>query len=286
MISDKKILIIGSSGQLGSTLISNYPDARSTDQKSLDISNEDMVNSYDWSGIEVIINAAAYTNVDGAETPEGRILSWKINASGPAYLSKVATKHGITLIHVSTDYVFDGSHSIHDENEEFSPLGVYGQTKAAGDIAVSTTQKHYILRTSWLIGDGPNFVKTMIGLANKNISPKVVSDQIGRLTFTETLVEAIDYLLSNNCDFGTYNLSNSGEPASWANITRKIFATLNRSDLEVAETTTDEYFSSKTGIAPRPLNSVFSLDKIKSVGYKISPWQEELVNYVKREKNL
>ena len=100
---------------------------------------------------------------------------------------------------------------------------------AAGDIAAALTPKHYILRTSWVIGEGANFVRTMMSLAEKNISPSVVDDQIGRLTFTKELVRAVDHLVSNNCDYGTYNLTNSGESASWADITKLIFKTINSS---------------------------------------------------------
>ena len=177
--------------------------------------------------------------------------------------------------------MFDGTQEIHDENEPFAPLGVYGQSKAAGDIAVSTTPKHYIVRTSWLIGDGPNFVRTMIGLSKKGVSPTVVNDQIGRLTFAETLVSAISYLLEQKAAYGTYNISGDGEPASWAGISRLIFQELGREDLKITDTTTKEYFASKEGIAPRPLFSSFNLDKIKSTGFVISDWREDLKKYIK-----
>jgi dTDP-4-dehydrorhamnose 3,5-epimerase len=185
---------------------------------------------------------------------------------------------------VSSDYVFDGTKDAHTETEDYAPLGVYAQTKAAGDIAVSIAPRHYIVRVSWLIGDGPNFVRTMMSLAEKNISPTVVADQIGRLTFTETLVAAIDHLLSSKAESGTYNLTNEGEPASWAGITREIFKDLGRDDLTVTDTTTKEYFASKTGVAPRPLKSTLDLSKIKSTGFDIRGWREELSNYIKSEQ--
>jgi dTDP-4-dehydrorhamnose reductase len=113
--------------------------------------------------------------------------------------------------------------TLHAEDEDFSPLSVYGASKAAGDIAVSLAPKHYILRTSWVIGEGKNFVRTMLELGKKGVAPSVVSDQIGRLTFTKELVKAIDLLLKDNHEYGTYNVSNGGEPASWADITRSNF---------------------------------------------------------------
>lgn len=284
-MDESRILIIGANGQLGKALRAKYPKAAVVDREEFDITDGQFVQNYDWSKIDIILNSAAYTNVDGAETLEGRKSAWLINASGPGYLAKAAAEHRLTLLHVSSDYVFDGSNELHDENESFTPLGVYGQSKAAGDIAVSTVPKHYIVRTMWLIGDGPNFVRTMIDLAKKNISPTVVSDQIGRLTFTDSLVDAISYLLSSNSPYGTYNISNDGDSASWADIARLIFKELGQDDLSVTDTTTKEYFAGKENIAPRPLHSSLNLDKIKSAGFAIKNWREKLGEYIKKEQN-
>ena len=281
-MDDSTIFIVGANGQLGKALKAQYPNAHSADINEMDITNSDSVANYDWNGIKYILNAAAYTNVDGAETAEGRIAAWNVNASAVANLVRAAQANDLTLVHVSSDYVFDGTQDPHTENEPFSPLGVYAQTKAAGDIAVSLAPKHYILRTSWVIGDGPNFVRTMLGLGQKGIAPTVVADQIGRLTFTSELVKAIDHLLRNNSEFGTYNVSNSGEAASWAEITREIFK-VSGYDLAVTDTTTQEYFSAKTGIAPRPLNSTLALDKLQAAGFTFTDWREELKAYISKE---
>lgn len=296
-ISDENIFIVGANGQLGTALRAKYPKAKFADIKELDITDKNSVESFDWSGIDVIINAAAYTNVDGAESPEGRIAAWSVNADAVANLVAVSAQYNATLVHISTDYVFDGTAETHTEDEAFAPLSVYGASKAAGDIAVSLAPKFYILRTSWVIGEGNNFVRTMMNLAGKDISPTVVHDQIGRLTFTSELVRAIDHLLfgkpeetSNikpqisNIDspfpYGTYNVTNSGESVSWADITREIFKLLGRDDLTVSNTTTKEYFKDKEGIAPRPLQSTLDLSKIQSTGFKPTDWQEELKNYI------
>jgi dTDP-4-dehydrorhamnose reductase len=223
LLNNTKIFITGANGQLGTALKSEHPGARSADKHELDITNKESVHNFDWTGIEYILNAAAYTNVDGAETSEGRVAAWKVNAEAVSNLSEVARLHDITLVHISSDYVFDGTKEPHTEEEDFSPLSVYGASKAAGDIATSLAPKHYILRTSWVIGDGKNFVRTMLGLGQKGVAPTVVSDQIGRLTFTKELVKAIEILLKDNHEYGTYNVSNSGGPASWADITRSIF---------------------------------------------------------------
>lgn len=282
-MDSSRFLIIGAYGQLGKALQAKYPEATAVDRDSFDLTDWKSVSSYDWSKFDVVLNAAAYTNVDGAEAPEGRELAWKINAVGPGYLSKVANQHDLTIVHVSSEYVFDGQEEVHKESEGFSPLGVYAQTKAAGDIAISLSPKYYILRTSWLIGDGPNFVRTMINLASRDISPTVVSDQIGRLTFTKTLVAAIDLLLNTKAEFGTYNVSDDGQPASWAEITKQIFKEIGRDDLTVTDSTTADYFAAKTGISPRPLNSSFDLSKIKAVGLKLPDWEQDLHDYIKIE---
>lgn len=282
-MNDGQIFITGANGQLGRALKAKYPGARSADVKELDISDRDSVGNYDWSGIKVILNAAAYTNVDGAETPEGRVAAWKVNAAAVASLAKIAGEHGITLVHVSTDYVFDGTNDPHTEDEPFSPLSVYGQSKAAGDIAAGLAPKHYVLRSSWVVGEGPNFVRTMLGLGQKGIEPKVVSDQVGRLTFTSELVRIIDHLLTTNAEYGTYNATNSGEPASWADITRAIFKQAGY-DLTVTDTSTAEYYEGKEGIAPRPLKSTLSLDKLEGTGFIPTDWREDLAKYIEKEE--
>lgn len=281
-MDDSAFVIIGANGQLGTALRERYPKAKAVDADTLDITDRVAVQAFDWSKVTTILNAAAYTNVDGAETSEGRVTAWQVNAVGPRNLAEVATQHELTLVHISTDYVFDGTNENHTEDEPFSPLSVYGQSKAAGDIAVSTAPKHYVLRTTWVIGEGKNFVRTMLGLGQKGVAPTVVADQIGRLTFTSELVRIIDHLLNNSSAFGTYNATNSGEPASWADITREIFK-FGKFDLKVTDTTTAEYFASKPGVAPRPLNSVMDLAKLGQASFVPRDWREDLQAYIKKE---
>lgn len=282
-MDDSRILIIGAAGQLGTAFRNRFPNAIATDRDELDITDWESVKNFDWSKVDLILNAAAYTNVDGAETPEGRASAWNINAVAVSYLAKVANQHDLTIVHISSEYVFDGNKAPHTETEQFTPLGVYAQSKAAGDIAVATASKYYILRTSWVIGEGNNFVRTMMGLAAKNISPTVVDDQVGRLTFTETLVDATEHLLQTKAAYGTYNVSNSGEPASWADITRAIFSELERDDLTVTGTSTAEYFASKPEAAPRPLKSEMDLQKILATGLILRDWNIDLHNYIQTE---
>jgi dTDP-4-dehydrorhamnose reductase len=266
--------------QLGKALTARFPGAQAVDRDKLDITDPVALQTFDWTGLKYLINAAAYTNVDGAETKDGRISAWMINVQAVSNLAKMALLHDLTLVQVSTDYVFDGRISPHPEDEPMAPLGVYAQTKAAADLLVGVLPKHYVIRVSWLIGDGPNFVRTMIGLAAKNISPKVVEDQVGRLTFTDTLVYGIERLLSDNAQPGTYNLTNSGEEASWADITRAIFSAIHRDDLSVTGVTTAEYYHDKPGIAPRPLKSTLDLTKIEAMGIHPVDWREAMSAYI------
>lgn len=282
-MDDSRILIIGAAGQLGTAFRNRFPNAIATDRDELDITDWESVKNFDWSKVDIILNAAAYTNVDGAETPEGRASAWNINAVAVSYLAKVANEHDVTIVHISSEYVFDGTKAPHTETEQFTPLGVYAQSKAAGDIAVAIASKHYILRTSWVIGEGNNFVRTMIGLAAKNISPTVVDDQVGRLTFTGTLVDATEHLLKTKAAYGTYNVSNGGEPASWAEITRTIFSELGRDDLIVTGTSTADYFANKPEAAPRPLKSEMDLQKITATGLTLRNWKTDLHEYIQAE---
>ena len=275
-------LIVGAKGQLGLALQAKYPAARAVDVDELDITDRTSVENFDWSGIEVILNAAAYTNVDGAETAEGRKAAEQVNVTAVGFLVEIARKHDMTLVHISTDYVFDGTKSPHREDEPFSPLSVYGSTKAEADKLVSQLPKHYILRTSWVIGEGKNFVRTMLELGKKGVNPSVVSDQIGRLTFTSELVRAIDHLLNVKAAFGTYNVSNSGDATSWAEITRAIFKQAGLPNT-VTDITTAEYYKDKPGIAPRPHQSTLDLSKIQATGFNSTDWREDLKAYIDKE---
>ena len=162
-MDDSKFLIIGAYGQLGKALSERYPKAKAVDRDKLDITDIVALTAFDWSNVEVVFNAAAYTNVDGAETAEGREMAWRINVQAVGNLARICALHDLTMVQISSDYVFDGTKSPHSEGESLTPLGVYAQTKAAADIIVGTLPKNYVLRVSWLIGDGPNFVRTMVG---------------------------------------------------------------------------------------------------------------------------
>lgn len=309
-MAPKRTLVTGSNGQLGCAVralahergVVDFFDF--TDRDEFDFSDAAAYDSIDWSLYGTVINCGAYTAVDKAETPEGRVDCWLANASGPALLARVCAQHDITLVHVSSDYVFDGTCELHSENELLSPLGVYGQSKAAGDIAVAGCPRHYIVRSSWVIGEGKNFVRTMAALSDRCASDDdvlrqvtVVNDQIGRLTFTNDMAQGIFWLLgyrggdlepSAPAPCGTYNLTGSGEPASWADIARCVFDLRNGNGNAVVSVSTADYYANAQGpISPRPVHSTLDLSKIEAVGFTPRNRQEELEEYLaKLEMNL
>ena len=275
----REMLLTGCNGQLGRALRARHPGAVAVDIGELDVTDAGAVDAFDWSGIGLVLNAAGYTDVNGAETAAGRAAAWKVNAGAVANLARVAIARNLTLVHVSTDYVFDGTRAPYAEDADLSPLSVYGASKAAGDVAAGLVPRHYLLRTSWVIGDGKNFVRTMLGLARRGIDPAVVSDQTGRPTFTAELVRAIDHLLATRAAYGTYNVSNGGPPVSWADFTREIFRRAGLPNT-VADISTDDYNAGASGVAPRPLGSSLVLGKLEATGFTPRDWREALGDYL------
>ena len=200
-------------------------------------------------------------------------------------------------MHVSSDYVFDGTVGNHPEDEPLSPLSVYGQSKAAGDLAVAGCPRHYVVRSSWVIGDGRNFVKTMRALSDRVAEPSdaldrvtVVDDQLGRLTFTDQMAEGILHLLgyrdgdvepSAPAEYGAYNLTGSGPVESWAAIASRVFDLANGNGAAVEHVSTADYYAAAEGpIAPRPEHSDLDLSKIRAAGFEPRDWEDELEEYV------
>ncbi len=278
----KKTLILGADGQLGKALRELYDGDTSVEfaaRADFDITSADAYARKNWKNYSAVINAAAYTAVDQAETAEGRAAAWKINVAAVAHLARTAVEHDLTLVQVSSDYVFDGSKADHHEGEAFSPLGVYGQSKAAGDAVVSVVPRHYIVRTSWVIGEGNNFVRTMSSLAGRGIAPSVVNDQVGRLSFTQDIAAGIRHLLESGAAYGVYNLSNDGEPQSWADIAADVYELTGASREDVTGVSTEEYFKGKS-VSARPLNSVLDLSKIKAAGFFPAKAGDRLQEYL------
>ena len=283
-MAPKKTLVLGANGQLGRALVHALPDAVALTRDEFDVTDAAAYDRIDWSDFDVVINAVAFTNVDAAETADGRRDAWSVNVSATALLAAACVAHRITLVHVSSDYVFDGVAELHDETEPFSPLGVYGQTKAAADAIVATVPRHYIVRTSWVIGDGPNFVRTMASLAKRGIDPAVVDDQRGRLSFADDIAAGIIHLVQSSSPFGTYNLTNDGPTQSWAQIARDVFERVGADPHRVSGVSTAEYFAEKQAAA-RPLNSTLDLARITATGFAPRTSADALAEYLQKPTN-
>ncbi|GAA2076100.1 bifunctional dTDP-4-dehydrorhamnose 3,5-epimerase family protein/NAD(P)-dependent oxidoreductase [Aeromicrobium halocynthiae] len=258
-VAPRRTLVTGAGGQLGRALARLLPDAIALTSAEFDVADPAAYASFDWSDVDTIINAAAYTKVDEAETEQGRRDAWRVNAHAATHLARTAVEHDLTLVHVSTDYVFDGVEIEHTTDETFSPLGVYGASKAAGDLAVAVAPRHYVVRTSWVVGDGPNFVRTMRSLAERDVAPAVVDDQVGRLTYADDLAAGIVEILRERRPYGTYNVTSGGPARSWFEIAREVYAEAGKDPAMVTPVSTEQYGAGKS-LAPRPRHSTLRLD--------------------------
>lgn len=287
-IDARKTLVVGGTGQLGRALRAEYTGCAGVefvDRTDFDLTDTAIESSRNWAEYDTVINAAAYTNVDAAETSEGRSLAWRVNVAGVASLARICSKYNLTLVHISSDYVFDGTASRpYRESDPMSPISVYGQTKAAGDHIVATVPRHYLLRTSWVIGEGRNFVQTMVSLAAQGVAPLVVNDQFGQLTFASDLARAVRFLREIHADYGTYNVTSDGSATSWADLAQDVFTLADADARRVHPVSSAEYSASKgSQLALRPQNSVLDMSKIKAIGFSCISSDISLSNYVQYE---
>ncbi len=286
------ILITGSNGQLGSEIklivnelnLTNYIF---TDIETLDICNKVDVSSFIANNeIDFVINCAAYTNVDGAETD--KINAEKINILGPLVLAETTKERNIPIIHVSTDYVYDSvsQNTPFKETDNTKPQSVYGVTKLQGEKEIQKNSKHIIIRTSWLYSSfGNNFVKSMIKYAEERNSLNIVFDQVGTPTNAADLASAILKITisytENNASFksGIYNYSNEGV-CSWYDFTKEIVFLTNKS-CEILPIETVDYPTP----AKRPAYSVMNKTKIKQAyNIEIPHWKESLIKFLQKNK--
>ncbi|MEZ8929128.1 MULTISPECIES: dTDP-4-dehydrorhamnose reductase [unclassified Vibrio] len=286
-----RVLITGCHGQVGSCLTKQLTNDENTevlalDRKHLDIMSQEAVNAVVTEfQPTIIINAAAHTAVDKAE--EEVELSYAINRDGPKYLAQAAQDVGAAILHISTDYVFDGKkEGEYLESDTTNPQGVYGKSKLAGEIAVAQAcEKHVILRTAWVFGEyGNNFVKTMLRLAESRDALSVVGDQFGGPTYAgdiaSTLIQIAKCITQGDTvEFGTYHFT--GLPhVSWFDFAEAIFdvavelGVLTRKPL-LTSITTNQYPT----LAKRPSNSRLSSEKLTRV-FSVEPsdWNAALFN--------
>ena len=280
-----KILITGANGMLAKSVrekLSEGNELICTDVNEIDITDESAVlKKVEEIKPEYIINCAAYTAVDKAEDVYD--LADKINADGPGNLAKAAKAVDAVLIHISTDYVFNGDLDLsksYVETDQVGPVTVYGKTKLHGEEEVQkNTDKFYIFRTAWLYGDGNNFVRTMLKLGTTKDEINVVSDQHGSPTYAEDLANIIKQAIEKKIPYGIYHTTNQGF-TTWYEFTKKIFELANIS-CKVNPVTTEKYIEiMKVKQAKRPFNSKLSKEKILSQGIEIPTWEEGLKRYL------
>ena len=273
-VKPRKVLVTGANGQLGRALRKVLPEAEFCVREDFDITDPPQ---RDWRQYSAIINAAAYNAVDKAETD--RAQAWAVNAEGPAKLARIAAEHDLTLVHVSTDYVFDGAKESYTEEDPVTPLSLYGASKAAGDTAAATAPKHYVVRTAWVVGEGNNFISTMRSLAERDIEPKVVHDQVGRITMADDLAGAIAHLLATQAEYGIYNVTGTGDAVGRDEIAMSTFIGLGRDPAEVHPVSTADYHGDEPH-ALRPRRSVLDTTKIEATGFTPMNWRVGLALYL------
>jgi dTDP-4-dehydrorhamnose reductase len=243
---------------------------RAVDLPELDITSPEQVAA-EVRDVDVVLNCAAYTAVDNAETNEG--LSFTINAVGPQLLARAARIAGARMIQISTDYVFDGSATEpYAADAPIAPRSAYGRTKAAGEWAVrAETQDFLILRTAWLYGEhGPNFPKTMAKFAAERETLTVVDDQVGQPTWTRDVADLALRLVAAKAPAGTYHATSGGK-CSWFDFARAVMVTAGHSPEKIQPTTSAAFVRP----APRPAWSVLAHDQLKAIGVEpIGPWEE------------
>ena len=279
------VLVTGAAGQLGQSLqfiVPNYPEITFHFFNSSELDITDLENCHTIFGIikpDFCINAAAYTAVDKAESEPEKAHS--INVTGAENLAKGCKENNTVLLHISTDFVFDGMASKpYNEDDVPNPTGVYGQTKLDGERAIQEIwEKHFIIRTSWVYSQfGNNFMKTMLRLGAERDSLSVVNDQIGTPTNAVDLAQAlVSLILTYNLqpttyNFGIYNFSNEGQ-CSWYDFAKKIFE-IHKIEIDLQPIPTTSYPTP----AKRPAYSVLDKSKIKEVfGVKINDWEETIL---------
>lgn len=286
----KRLLITGCNGQLGRAINEMYKDRTDIELINTDIFEGDGIRSMDISDIDsviklvnevkpyAIINCAAHTNVDGCEKDVDG--AYKINAIGPRNLSIAATETKSKMFHISTDYVFAGDAvKPYTEFDTPNPKSMYGSTKLAGENFVKEfSDRHFIVRTAWLYGDGKNFVRTMLKLSENNDVVNVVSDQVGSPTSTKVLADIIDKLVFTD-NYGTFHGTCEGV-CSWAEFTEEIFR-LKGIATKVKKITSEEYGAMYPAAAKRPAYSVLDNYMLRlTTGYMVQNWREAIKKYL------
>ncbi|WP_225035922.1 dTDP-4-dehydrorhamnose reductase [Winogradskyella sp. SM1960] len=281
----KKVIVLGANGQLGKT-IKDLPDSGTIDfhfysRSDLDITNKTKLETlFAYSDFDYCINCAAYTNVEGAETnTEDAFL---INAEGARHIAEVCNVYHVKLIHISTDYVFDGeSIEPYTTTDQTNPINQYGKSKLQGELYIQEQlNEYYIIRTSWLYAlHGKNFVKTIINKIKEDSTLNITTEQVGTPTSCVDLAHFIIHLINQGIvPYGVYNFSANGS-TTWYEFAKEIAKNYNSDKLEKIKTSG----SFKT-VAKRPKYSVFDLKKTERIYKELNTWQNSVGDLIKAYK--
>jgi len=276
-------LVVGADGMLGTDLVRLLEDS-GLETAGVDLTEVDITDYASIEGVmnqfkpSVVINTAALTDVDGCESMQQA--AFQVNGGGPANLARAAAASGAFLVHLSTDYVFDGrKKEPYVEDDQVHPLGVYGRSKAEGEEGVRDVlpKNHCIVRTQWLFGlHGRNFVESILALAQKQKVLRVVNDQHGSPTYAPDLSAALLTLIRERCR-GTFHVTNSGITTWYAFAARIVKQ--SGLDISVEPMSSEELLRP----APRPLNAALDNARfVKAAGWALRPWEEALDDYLKR----
>lgn len=263
MGSDPRVCVTGAGGQLGRALRVTLPRARFLDHAALDVRDRAAVGR-ELGGFDLVVHAAAFTDVDGCERDPARALA--VNGEGAANVAAT----GCRVIMVSTDYVFAGrKRGEYGERDRPAPINAYGRSKLEGERAVLAHPGNLVVRTSWLFGEGRNFIRSIMAADRAGRELRVVDDQRGRPTAAADLAAAIAHLCARD-DRGILHVAGDGPPCSWADL----------AELVVGRPVSRISSSSLGAAAPRPRNSALALDRARSLGVPLADWRNSVRTYV------
>ena len=268
-IVHQKTILFGAPGMLGHSLQEVFPNAHFFGHRNIDITDEDAIKKLiKRERPAIVINAAAYTDVDGCE--DNRVYAFAVNGNGPGYIAQACAEVDATLVHFSTDYIFDGTRKEYREDDRPNPINKYGESKLLGEVSVAKNLENYrIVRTSWLYGShGKNFVDTILALSHQIPLVRVVNDQVGKPTYTVDLANKVPLIIS--CDPGIYHITNEGQ-CSWYEFASAFIPN--------ATPCSTEEFPRK---AKRPAYSVLTNTKTPPLRH----WKEAVQEYIQmKERN-
>jgi dTDP-4-dehydrorhamnose reductase len=259
--------VTGAGGQVGLALRDHLPTAVFLTREELDVTDAEAVREA-LGGADLVVHAAAMTNVDGCELDPERAMA--VNGEGAANVAAA----GVRVIHLSTDYVFSGDEpGEYAEDAPTGPLGAYGRSKLEGERAVLARPGNLAVRTSWVYGEGRNFIRSIVAAERAGKTLRVVDDQRGRPTWAADLARALAYLAGRG-DTGVVHVTGAGEPCTWADLAEMVVG-------HPVERITSAEFGAP---APRPRNSALSLARARSMGVPLADWRDSVMRYLEGER--